>query len=111
MNLPVPPPNLNITNASSWRASLSLGFRRTERGSRLVRSEHNGPLYVQKPFYPEGPDCAHVYLLHPPGGMVSGDFLTISAHAEAQSHALITTPGAGRVYRARSDGLLQQQQV
>jgi urease accessory protein len=111
LNLPVPPPNLNITNASSWRASLSLGFRRTERGSRLVRSEHNGPLYVQKPFYPEGPDCAHVYLLHPPGGMVSGDFLAISAHAESHSHALITTPGAGRVYRARSDGLLQQQQV
>jgi len=76
-----------------------------------VHKEHCGPLYVQKPFYPEGPDCAHIYLLHPPGGIVSGDFLTIGVQAEESSHVLVTTPGAGRVYRARSDGALQRQHI
>lgn len=76
-----------------------------------MHKKHKGPLYVQKPFYPEGPDCAHLYLLHPPGGMVSGDQLTIRVDSDEQAHVLVTTPGAGRVYRARPDGLLQQQNI
>ncbi len=76
-----------------------------------MHKSHSGPLYVQKPFYPEGSGCAHIYLLHPPGGIVSGDCLTIDVHAGADSHTLITTPGAGRVYKARPDGLIQKQIV
>lgn len=95
--------------ASRWDASLSLGFETGARGTRLMRCRHQGPLYVQKAFYPEGPDCAHVYLLHPPGGLVSGDDLRISVEVGEQAHALLTTPGAGRAYRARSDGALQHQ--
>lgn len=76
-----------------------------------MQSEHIGPLYVQKPFYPEGPDCAHIYLLHPPGGMVSGDTLTINVTSSEGASTLVTTPGAGRVYRARPDRLLQKQLV
>ncbi|STU99703.1 urease accessory protein UreD [Klebsiella pneumoniae] len=37
----------------------------------------SGPLTVQRPFYPEEETC-HLYLLHPPGGIVGGDELTIS---------------------------------
>jgi urease accessory protein len=66
---------------------------------------------VQKPFYPEGPDLAHVYLLHPPGGLVSGDQLTINVELETDARVLVTTPGAGRVYRARSDRSLQHQRT
>lgn len=95
--------------ASHWDAWLSLGFASGARGTRLVRCRHQGPLYVQKAFYPEGADCAHVYLLHPPGGLVSGDDLRIAIKVEPQAQALITTPGAGRAYRARSDGALQYQ--
>lgn len=95
--------------ASHWDAWLSLGFASGERGTRLVRCRHQGPLYVQKAFYPEGLNCAHAYLLHPPGGLVSGDDLRIAIKVEPQAHALITTPGAGRAYRARSDGALQYQ--
>jgi len=72
-----------------------------------VKSEHEGPLYVQKAFYPEGPDCAHAYLLHPPGGLVTGDTLDIDISVGEGSHVLITTPGAGRVYRAREDSGVQ----
>ncbi|MEW6994229.1 urease accessory protein UreD [Colwelliaceae bacterium MEBiC 14330] len=88
---------------SSWLASLSLTFSFTPKGSQLVRTKRNGPLSVQKAFYPEGRGCAHVYLLHPPAGIVSGDELTINIDVEHKAHCLITTPGANRFYRARED--------
>lgn len=94
---------------SYWHAFLTLGFAKTSRGTVLKTCDHKGPLYVQKPFYPEGADIAHVYLLHPPGGLVSGDQLTITANLAENTHVLIATPGAGRVYRARDDKTLQHQ--
>ena len=107
--------NLNIaglnSSPSTWQAQLELEFVANDRGTRLVKNSHIGPLYVQRPFYPEGKAIAHVYVLHPPGGLVSGDQLTIKVLAGADSHALITTPGAGRVYRARADFALQHQSI
>lgn len=88
---------------NSWIASLSLTFSFTPNGTQLTRTKRNGPLSVQKAFYPEGRDCAHVYLLHPPAGIVSGDELTINIKVDEQAHSLITTPGANRFYRARED--------
>jgi urease accessory protein len=103
------PPAHELTSAT-WPAQLRLRFEHREAlGSRLVESRHHGPLRVQRPFYPEGPDCAHVYLLHPPGGLVSGDDLSIGIHAAARAQALITTPGAGRIYRARENYLPARQ--
>ncbi len=99
----------NLDLASRWEAWLDLTLTRTKRGSVLSGCSHQGPLYVQKPFYPEGRELAHLYLLHPPGGMVSGDTLQIRANVCEQAQGLITTPGAGRVYRAREDKTLQRQ--
>jgi len=103
--------NTNAVESSSWQARLNLSFAQRSRGVRLVKCEHEGPLYVQKAFYPEGPECAHVYLLHPPGGLVTGDTLTISVEAQMGSHALLTTPGAGRVYKARDVEGVQTQNL
>ena len=85
-----------------WQARLELELQRRESVTRLSRCRHNGPLYLQKPFYPEGRDLAHLYLLHPPGGIVSGDELEIDISVGAEAAALVTTPGAARIYRARS---------
>ncbi|WP_317931803.1 urease accessory protein UreD [Halioxenophilus sp. WMMB6] len=102
--------NLSV-GGSQWAASLHLQLGHTQRGTRLLQREHSGPLYVQKPFYPEGSDLAHIYLLHPPGGLVSGDHLQISAELAPGAQALFTTPGASRLYRARPDQALQRQVV
>ena len=96
---------------STWEAELSLGLAKTARGTVLKQCRHKGPLYVQKAFYPEGRDLAHLYLLHPPGGMVSGDDLRINVAMASDACALITTPGAGRVYKAREDKTLQTQHI
>lgn len=94
-----------ITNTpkNAWLANLFLEFSLTPSGSQLTRTKRQGPLTVQKAFYPEGRDCAHIYLLHPPAGIVSGDELRINIHVNEQAHSLVTTPGANRFYRARDD--------
>ncbi|EPC03575.1 hypothetical protein L861_18745 [Litchfieldella anticariensis FP35 = DSM 16096] len=93
-----------------WAASLGLAFeaRRESRGliTRMTRASHHGPLRVQRPFYPEGAEGAcHVYLLHPPGGLVSGDELNIHTSVGGGAHALLTTPAAAKLYKADSHGV------
>lgn len=87
--------------AGEWYANLQLSIEQRSSGARLVKCKRSGPLHIQKAFYPEGVDLAHLYILHPPGGLVSGDSLTIEAEVNERSAALITTPGAGRLYCAR----------
>ena len=91
-----------------WSANLSLQF--AVKGSRTIISgkSFQGPLAVQKPFYPEDDTC-HVYVLHPPGGIVGGDQLAIDLTLQESSHALVTTPAANKFYRSdkRSSRLLQ----
>ncbi|MCK5831670.1 MAG: urease accessory protein UreD [Methylococcales bacterium] len=84
---------------SSWKAELTLGFTEGKTKTLLSERSHKGPLTVQRPFYPEG-ECCHVYILHPPGGVVSGDQLSINIMIENQAKALITTPGASKFYRS-----------
>ena len=80
------------------RRWISASRRRTARRASRGAS-HRGPLVVQRPFLPEGPGVCHVYVLHPPGGLVGGDELTIDVEVDAGAHALVTTPAASKVYR------------
>lgn len=88
-----------------------LSFQRC--GSRTVLGQctHQGPLRVQRPFYPEGPDVSHVAILHPPGGVVGGDELRVDARIETGAHALLTTPAAGKFYRSAGPLAGQTQQL
>lgn len=97
------------TLRSGWQAHLTLGFARRDGRTLLAERRHRGPLRLQRPLYPEGPDVCHVLLLHPPGGVVGGDELHIDVHAAAGAHALITTPAAGKFYRCEdSIGRVEQ---
>ncbi|MEM1260931.1 MAG: urease accessory protein UreD [Pseudomonadota bacterium] len=83
-------------------------FERDGDYTRLRRHPGFGPLYVQKPFHPE-PPCTHIYVIHPPGGIVGGDTLSIAATLDTAAHALITTPAATKLYRADGTGAKLEQ--
>ena len=84
-----------------WQAHLNLGFKHDSVKTILASRVQSGPLTVQRPFYPEG-DLCHLYLLHPPGGVVGGDELHINIDLKDKAAALITTPGATKFYRSGS---------
>jgi urease accessory protein len=105
-----PGTSAELVPTKSWLASIELGFRAGKKRTDLVRSLHKGPLRVQRPFYPED-DCCHVYLLHPPGGMVPGDALRVVLNLDSGAHALLTTPSAGKVYRSDAAKTTQSQGV
>ncbi len=85
---------------AGWEARLALTYSAAGFGTRISRREHCGPLRVQKSFHPEGPEVCHSLILHPPGGVVGGDRLDIKIDAQANAHALVTTPGAAKWYRS-----------
>ncbi len=88
----------------NWEAHLQLEFAYRAGRTCLVRKQHRGPLLVQKAFYPEtDQQCCHIYLIHPPGGIVQGDQLQLDVELAARSHVLITTPAAGKFYRSQGE--------
>jgi len=97
MNLADPPAG---KAGSGWRARLELGYEHKDGATRLTSRRHTGPLVVQKPFYPEGPEVCHSVVLHPPGGIAGGDVLELDIGVSGSARALITTPGATKWYRS-----------
>jgi len=101
-------PSADAPLQCGWRAELLLCCE--QRGGRtvLARKRQFGPLTLQRPFYPEESVC-HLYLLHPPGGVVGGDSLAVDIDLESGTRALVTTPGATKFYRsAGADALVTQ---
>jgi urease accessory protein len=100
---------------SGWRARLKLSLENVDGVTRITRRRHVGPLLVQRAFYPEGAastvdtlsEPCHIYLVHPPGGVASGDDLRLDVAVTAGAHALLTTPAAGKFYRRGTAGVSQ----
>lgn len=104
--------------SGGWAARLQLRFEARAERTCLTRRVHEGPLVVQRPLYPEpavqvsSPSATpcHLYIVHPPGGVVGGDRLALEVCVEGSAHAVLTTPAAGKFYRCAggSVGTLRQ---
>ena len=88
-------------DATGWRASLQLSLELRHGRTCITSRKHQGPLLVQRPFYPEPTGACHVVLVHPPGGIVGGDTLELEVTVTSGAHGLITTPAATKLYRSR----------
>lgn len=99
---------------------MELRFVARQERTILETLRFNGPLRVQRPFYPEAaPQPApgrprptrpcHCCLLHPPGGLVSGDDLRLAIDLEQGAHVLLTAPSASKFYAADSCNVPQRQ--
>lgn len=99
----------HIDSPAGWLARLELELAFRGGASVVLRKRHQGPLRVQKPFYPEGAQTVHAILVHPPGGIRAGDRLEIEARLGPAAHAFLTSPGAAKWYRCNDgDGPAQQ---
>lgn len=87
-------------NNQHWQAELNLQFDYEQGRSYLAKKLHFGPLVLQKTLHPEGLAVCHGVIVHPPGGVAGGDALTLNVEAKQDAHALLTTPGAGKWYKA-----------
>lgn len=101
---------LAASMTQGWQAQLNLSFYPRGNKTILLHKKQQGPLAVQRPFYPED-DICHAYLLHPPGGVVGGDSLIITTRVAPCAHSLITTPGATKFYRSCEGKVAQQSQT
>ncbi len=95
--------------ADSWHGCLNLHIVNKNGKSVVEKSSQNGPLTIQNPFYPESDGVCHIYLLHPPGGVVGGDVLDLKVRVDHAGAALLTTPGATKFYRSAGPRATQNQ--
>jgi urease accessory protein len=96
---------------ASWEAHLQLGLTYKNDKTVLSKRHHEGPLTLQRPFYPEQDGTCHLYILHPPGGIVGGDSLNINVLCEENTSTLITTPGASKFYKSNGFTAWQNQNL
>ena len=93
-----------------WLANLTLDFSEKDGRSYLAKRQHNGPLVIQKTLYPEGEAICHGIIIHPPGGVAGGDELILNVNLQNNACALLTTPGAGKWYKANGAAASQHLQ-
>ncbi len=96
---------------STWEARLQLGLTLNNNKTVLSSRKHIGPLTIQRPFYPEKNGTCHLYVLHPPGGVVGGDSLNIDVECSRDTSTLITTPAANKIYQSNNQLARQAQNL
>ena len=99
-----------LNDDGRWKASLALDFGTQATRTYLAKKQHVGPLVIQKTLHPEGDEVCHGIIIHPPGGVAGGDELTLKVTLAQYANVLLTTPGAGKWYKANNKVAGQQLQ-
>jgi urease accessory protein len=87
---------------AGWHGLLELRFDVGPSGTRLVRNRHEGPLRLLKALRSEDGRRMEAVVVHPPGGLVGGDSLSIDLQVGPGARVLGTTPGAQKWYQGET---------
>jgi urease accessory protein len=91
-----------VDEVPSWEGAVTLHYDWAGDKTRLAKVWHQAPLKVQRPFYPEATGVCHTILIHTAGGMVGGDRLTYTLTLAPQTHAVVTSAAASKIYCAQT---------
>lgn len=109
------PSGHEFTTQRHWSAQLSAMCQIRRGKTVLTKLDFNGPLNLKSLLYPEpayqGVLPAEAIVLHPPGGLVSGDDLKLDLTAQDGARLLVTTPAATKVYGVDHNAVPQRQMV
>ena len=86
---------------------LRLNYARQGRKTIVARSHCTSPWHFFPPISLDDTGAAYTLLLNPSGGLVGGDHLSVNMTLDAETHVLISTPSANRVYRSLSEVSVQ----
>ena len=98
----------SVLDGVGRRGVLAYEFEREGSRTVLTRSSCTSPWHHFPPSYLDDSGCAYTWLVNPSGGLVGGDHLSVEAQLHAQSHVLLTSPSANRVYRSLAEPSVQE---
>ncbi|TKB65129.1 MAG: hypothetical protein E8D47_09090 [Nitrospira sp.] len=99
--------NQSTLDGVGRRGALAYEFERSGLRTVLTRSSCTSPWHHFPPSYLDDSGCAYTWLVNPSGGLVGGDHLSVEVQLHAQSHVLLTSPSANRVYRSLTQPSVQ----
>src|SRR5512132_1948919 len=79
---------------------LDLDYGRQGQRTILTKSRCSSPWHLFPPMYWDSSGGAFTSLVHPSGGFVAGDHLSIRASVGRDAHVVLSAPSAHRVYRS-----------
>ncbi len=98
----------SLIDAVGRRGALAYEFEREGRRTILIRSSCTSPWHHFPPSYLDDSGCAYTWMVNPSGGLVGGDYVSVDARLHAQTHVVMTSPSANRVYRSASEFAVQE---
>lgn len=97
-----------VLDAIGRRGALSYVFERQGPRTVLTRSSSSSPWHYFPPSSLDDSGCAYTWLVNPSGGLVGGDQVTVAAQLQDDTHVLMTSPSANRVYRSEGEPAVQE---
>lgn len=97
----------SVLDTVGRRGALSYDFEREGPRTVLTRSSCTSPWHHFPPSYLDDSGCVYTWLLNPSGGLVAGDHVSVEARLHAETHVVLTSPSANRVYRSLSEPAVQ----
>ena len=93
--------NQSLLTPTPWHGVVKITYQKRNHQTQPIAPYAQAPYKLQRPFYPQGQQTCYSTILHTAGGIVGGDKLSQSIQLQPETHAVITTAAASKVYRSR----------